>query len=167
MNVVDLACTSRRSNTVLCAFNFRRPPDVRCASIVPQVHGKHIAQALSVGRFSQEMPHVCNVTMIASPDPVLVAFAPVERMKRVHLVPLRPRLPHERRIERRLVNPPLRRHHRQPGDRRSKATTSRTWSTNWIGSPGGTTRWTVVGVAISRKQSVSRKSANTSMNAVR
>ena len=45
--------------------------------------------------------------MIAPPDPILTGFTPVERMKRVHLVALRPFLPHKRRIERRLVNPPL------------------------------------------------------------
>ena len=45
--------------------------------------------------------------MIAPPDFILAAFAPVERMERVHLVPFSPFLPHKRRIERRLPDPPL------------------------------------------------------------
>ena len=43
----------------------------------------------------------------------------------------------------------------------------RTWSTKRIGSLGGTTKWTVVGVAISKKQSVSKNNPSISMNVCR
>jgi len=41
------------------------------------------------------------------------------------------------------------------------------WSTKRIGSLGGTTKWTVVGVAISKKQSVSKNNPSVSMNVCR
>lgn len=65
---------------------------------------------LSLRRLPQQTSDILYVLVVGLPHIIFIALAPMESVKRIHLVSLLPFLPHKRCIKRWLIYPPLSSH---------------------------------------------------------